>query len=173
MTHNLQVLGYGYFASHQVGAGWPTPAGELLTGGSPRYNIYPTADGRHIACAALEDKFWTRLLELIGLPEEFRDDGGNERSVIEALRARFSSEPAAYWRELLHGEDVCTVLVATHEEAVEAGLIDCSAPDLVAHQENSVSTLPSPVAPALRRPPMTLRYPDLTPLQQAAWPVHQ
>ena len=37
---------------------WPQYGGQLLTGGSPRYQIYTTSDARYLAVAALEDRFW-------------------------------------------------------------------------------------------------------------------
>ncbi|MEZ7005926.1 CaiB/BaiF CoA transferase family protein [Streptomyces sp. AD55] len=170
MTHNLQVLGYGYFAAHQAGAGWPRPGAGQLTGGSPRYHVYPTADGRHIACAALEQKFWDRLVELVGLDEEFHDDEGREADVVAALTARFAAETADHWRSVLDGEDVCTVVVSTWDEAVAAGLVDTDAPDRVSAPagDASFATLPSPVSAALRRPPATVPYPALDTLGDAS-----
>jgi alpha-methylacyl-CoA racemase len=167
MVHNLHVLGYGYFAAHQAGRSWPRPGGEQLTGGSPRYHIYPTADSRHVACAALEQKFWEGLVELVGLEEKLHDDTGQEQAVIAALQAVFVTQPASYWRELLAGEDVCTVVVATWDEAVEAGLVDVDAPERVAQPgfpEHSFPTLPSSVDPTLRTPGGTVAYPTLEPL---------
>src|SRR5918998_2477387 len=50
-------------------------AGEnMLTGGSPRYGLYPTADGQVLAVGALEQKFWDAFCEGIGLPADLRDD---------------------------------------------------------------------------------------------------
>ncbi|MGW4335416.1 CaiB/BaiF CoA transferase family protein [Rhodococcus koreensis] len=173
MAHNLQLLAYGYFATHQVTGEWPRPGAELLTGGSPRYHLYPTADHRYIACAALEDKFWNHLVELIELAPRFWDDKGQEQTVIAELTAVFSSRPASHWEALLEGEDVCTVVVATWDEAVKAGLVDVesevrvSAPD---DPETVVSTLPSPISPALRTQPDTRTYPQLSPLpRNSVW----
>lgn len=170
MTDNLQVLAYGYFATHQAGGGWPRPGAELLTGGSPRYRIYRTADRRYIACAALEQKFWDRLVDLVGLEEKFRDDRGQEQAVITALAERFAARTADHWRSVLHGEDVCTVVVATWEEAVEAGFVDVDGPDQVATPggDRSVSTLPSPISPTLRHPPGVKSYPSLAELGDAS-----
>ncbi|MFE5191450.1 CaiB/BaiF CoA transferase family protein [Streptomyces sp. NPDC056628] len=170
MTHNLQVLGYGYFATHQAGAGWPRPGAEQLTGGSPRYHIYPTADGRHVACAALEQKFWDRLVELVGLDAKFHDDTGQEQAVIDALGERFAAETADHWRSVLDGEDVCTVIVATWDEAVAAGLVDVDAPERVSVPggADSFPTLPSPISSALRRGPGTTPYPSLAELGDAS-----
>ena len=173
MTHNLQVLAYGYVATHQGGGGWPRPGAELLTGGSPRYQVYATADGRHIACAALEQKFWDRLTDLVELPPELRDDAGQEPTVIAALADRFASEPAAYWRDLLADEDVCTTVVSTWEEAVEAGLVQVDRADVVRDPagEAAVPTLWSPLASPLRRPASELDYPELAELPSDGRPL--
>ncbi|OZF55793.1 CoA transferase [Rhodococcus sp. 14-2470-1b] len=164
MAHNLQVLSYGYFAAHQAGGSWPRPGAEQLTGGSPRYHIYPTSDGRHIACAALEQKFWDRLVALVGLDEKFHDDAGNEEAVISALTEVFSRHSAVHWREVLDGEDVCTVVVASWDEAVETSLVDVDAPERVSQpgdRQASFATLPSPLVPGLRGVGETVPYPAL------------
>lgn len=170
MTGNLHVLAYGYFATRQAGGNWPRPGAGLLTGGSPRYHIYPTADGRYVACAALEQRFWDRLVELVGLDEKFRDDSGREETVITALAGRFAAETAEHWRSVLDGEDVCTVVVATWDEAVAAGLVDIEAPEQVATPsgDRSMPTLPSPISPALRHRPGAVAYPSLAELGDAS-----
>jgi crotonobetainyl-CoA:carnitine CoA-transferase CaiB-like acyl-CoA transferase len=171
MVHNLHVLGYGYFATHQAAGTWPKPGAELLTGASPRYQVYPTADGRHIACAALEQKFWARLVDVVGLGQEFHDDLGQEQAVIDALSAVFASHSAAHWRGVLDGEDVCTVVVNDWDEAVASGLVDIDAPERVsdpAAPGSSMATMPTSVDPALRRVGGTLEYPALHPLPPTA-----
>ncbi|EWT07310.1 acyl-CoA transferase [Intrasporangium chromatireducens Q5-1] len=163
MTHNLQTLAYGYLAAHQASGSWPQPGRELLTGGSPRYQIYPTSDGRHIACAALEQRFWERLCHLVELDEPLREDRGRETAVIEALTARFAERPAAYWEDLFEGEDVCTAVVATWEEAVANGLVRTDGSDRVTPPGGgeSIPTLASPIETALRGAERTLTYPAL------------
>jgi crotonobetainyl-CoA:carnitine CoA-transferase CaiB-like acyl-CoA transferase len=170
MTHNLQVLAYGYIATHQGGGGWPTPGAELLTGGSPRYHVYPTADGRHVACAALEQRFWDRLVKVVELDGQFHDDQGQEQAVIAALTDRFAAETAQHWRSVLDGEDVCTVVVATWDEAVTAGLVQVDAPERVSVPDGSDSfaTLPSPIAPTLRHGPGSRPYPALAELGEGS-----
>ncbi|GAB3883265.1 CaiB/BaiF CoA transferase family protein [Terrabacter terrigena] len=170
MAGNLQVLAYGYFASYQAGGGWPRPSAELLTGGSPRYQVYRTADDRHVACAALEPKFWDRLVELVGLDPKFHDDAGQEQAVTDALADRFAAETSEHWRSVLRGEDVCTVVVATWDEAVAVGLVDVDAPDRVATPsgDRSFPALPSPISPALRRRAGTRQYPSLARLGDAS-----
>lgn len=109
-------------------------------------------------------------MELVGPEERFHDDTGQEEAVIAALGARFAAETSSYWRSLLDGEDVCTVVVATWDEAVSAGLVDVDAPERVSVPDGSASfpTLPSPIAPALRHGPGTTPHPALAELGSAS-----
>lgn len=167
LAHNVQFFGYGYLATHQAGGGWPRPGAEMLTGGSPRYQLYRTADARYVACAPLEQKFWDRLTELVGLDEPLRDDTGQEAAVIAALSGIFATEPAAHWAALFEGEDVCAAVVATWEEAVLAGLVEVASADVVVDPEDPsqrFSTLVTPVDPSLRAAAGARPYPALVPL---------
>lgn len=174
MTENLQVLGYGYFATYQASGRSPRPGAELLTGGSPRYRIYRTADGRHLAVAALEQQFWERFAELIALPEHYVDERDQEGAVIDAVAKRIEMHPARHWGAVFEGEDVCTVVVATFDDAVTAGLIDVDSTDRLVGEGFDVGALHSPVDPALRgERPTRLGYPPLQPLPDATeqvWP---
>ncbi|OZD68969.1 CoA transferase [Rhodococcoides fascians] len=164
MTHNLQVFGYGYFSTYQVGGSWPRPGAEQLTGGSPRYRLYRTADGRHVACAALEDKFWKRLVEVVDLDPRFHDDAGQEQAVIAALSAVFLARDGAHWDALLSGVDTCTSIVATWEEAVELGFLVVDGRDRVSQPgrlDRSIPALSMPLDPAVRRSGDTVEYPTL------------
>ncbi|MBC7633778.1 CoA transferase, partial [Aeromicrobium sp.] len=172
MAHNLQVLSYGYFATHQAGGGWPKAGAELLTGGSPRYQIYATSDGRHIACAALEQKFWTRLVEIVGLDPKYHSDEGQETAVIAALREVIVEHPSGHWRDVLDGEDVCAVVVSSWDEAVAAGLVVTDGPAHVTEprgDQRSFATLPSPLSSGLRRPDEVAPYPSLADLPPNPW----
>jgi crotonobetainyl-CoA:carnitine CoA-transferase CaiB-like acyl-CoA transferase len=173
MTHNLQLLSYGFFATHQAGGGWPTAGKELLTGGSPRYQIYATSDGRHIAVAALEQKFWERLAELIDLPTEYLDDQGQEEAVIEVLSHIIGAKPATFWRQIFDGEDVCSVVVATFAEAAASGFVHTDSPVRLVSDGFDIGTLPSSVDPSVRSDPESIGYPEtLLPLaHEHVWPA--
>jgi alpha-methylacyl-CoA racemase len=100
--------------SYQLSAGfltgqWPSPGDGLTTGGSARYNLYAAADGRYVAVAALEDKFWARFCSLAGLAETA------DRATVAA---RIAQEPAEHWEGLLAGHDTCVNLVQPLHEAV-------------------------------------------------------
>src|SRR3954462_5383678 len=74
MADNLFTLMYWGLGNGLAAGEWPRPGGELVTGGSPRYNIYRTRDGRFLAAAPLEQKFWETFCELLNVPVELRDD---------------------------------------------------------------------------------------------------
>jgi alpha-methylacyl-CoA racemase len=116
MTH-----GSHRFAAHRLG-GEPIP--KLLTGGLACYAVYPTADGRHLTVAALEQKFFARLCELLGLdelaPRQF--DPAAQSELADTLAETFAAKPLSAWLELFDREDVCVGPVATLEEgAAEFG----------------------------------------------------
>src|SRR5690606_29548049 len=74
ITDNLFCFPY-WAVSRGVGyQQWPKSGAERLTGGSPRYQIYKAKDGRYIAAAPLEQRFWNVFCEVIGLDDEHRDD---------------------------------------------------------------------------------------------------
>ena len=106
MTHGSHRL-----AAHRL-RGEPIP--RLLTGGVACYRIYATADGRWLTVAALEPKFWRRLVELVELPE-LADRQWEKR--LPELEARLAERPLAEWLDLFDGEDVSVGRVATLEEA--------------------------------------------------------
>jgi alpha-methylacyl-CoA racemase len=111
MTH-----GSHRFAAHRLG-GEPIP--KLLTGGLACYGVYPTADGRHLTVAALEQKFFTRLCELLGLEElaPRQYDPAAQPELADTLAEAFAAKPLPAWLELFDREDVCVGPVATLEEA--------------------------------------------------------
>jgi alpha-methylacyl-CoA racemase len=104
------------FVAHRLG-GEPVP--KLLTGGLACYGIYPTADGRYLTVAALEQKFFARLCELLSLeqlvPRQF--DPAAQSELADTLTETFAAKPLSAWLELFDREDVCVGPLATLEEA--------------------------------------------------------
>ena len=89
------------------------PFGGPLTGELACYRVYRTADGRHLTVAALEPRFWARLVELVGRPD-LLDRAADGHAELEAL---FASRPLADWLALFEGQDVAAGPVRTLEEA--------------------------------------------------------
>jgi alpha-methylacyl-CoA racemase len=104
------------FAAHRLG-GDPMP--KLLTGGLACYGVYVTADGRYITVAALEEKFFARLCDLVGrpdlVPRQF--DATAQAQLAADLAEILRRRPLAEWLQLFDGEDVAVGPVATLEEA--------------------------------------------------------
>lgn len=141
----------------------PAPGGWLLTGGSPRYQLYATSDSQWVAAAPLEEKFWQRFCQLIDLPDELRDDRRDPRATQAGVARRIAAEPAGHWRHLFAGEDVSSAVVATLEEAVNDPQI--TARGVFAHRlavgGREIPALPVPVAAGFRRPEETRPAPGL------------
>jgi alpha-methylacyl-CoA racemase len=104
------------FVAHRVG-GDPLP--RLLTGGLACYGVYATADGRYLTVAALEEKFFARLCELLERPDlpQRQFDARAQADLAAELAEAFGGRPLAAWLELFDGEDVAVGPVATLEEA--------------------------------------------------------
>jgi alpha-methylacyl-CoA racemase len=117
MAGNLQTFALNELSSFIGTDSWPTTGAGMLHGSSPRYRLYRTSDGRHLAAAPMEQHFWETFCEVIGLPADLRDETGREQQVIEAVAEIISSHTAAHWQSALAGTDTACAVVATFEEA--------------------------------------------------------
>jgi len=154
MTDNMFVLSYwGLGAGFAVGD-WPRPGAALTTGGSPRYRIYRTSDGGHLAVGAIEQRFWDAFCRLIDLDPAARDDARNPGATTAAVAARIATHPVAHWRQLFENQDVCCAVIASLDEAVRDPHV--AARNLfhrrVRDGSNSIPALPVPINEALRDP---------------------
>lgn len=111
---------FALFAHSQVVASGKAPANgsALLTGGSPRYRLYPAKDGGLIAVGALEQKFWDGFCRVIGLEEALRDDRRNPQETMKAVASLIASRTAAEWAPLLAAADCCATPVRPLHEAM-------------------------------------------------------
>jgi crotonobetainyl-CoA:carnitine CoA-transferase CaiB-like acyl-CoA transferase len=149
-TFAWQALATGF------GSGRFPGAGELLlAGGSPRYQLYPTRDGKLVACAALEDKFWLAFTVAIGLPPALIDDRQDSAATQTAVAALIAQKSAAEWQPIFAAADCCATIVQSLNEAIHDPHF--VARGLFVHQVTtagaSMPALPVPVAPAFRMPP--------------------
>jgi alpha-methylacyl-CoA racemase len=162
MSDNLFAL--GFFALAQGWSGhWPGANEGLTTGGSPRYALYRCADGKFLAVAPLEQKFWDNFCAAIGLPEEWRDDARDPAGTRAVVAQCVARRTAAEWQEQMGGRDVCCNLVASVEEA-------CADPHFRARGlfvrelrlgERTLPALPVPLATAVRSSPAAASAPAL------------
>jgi alpha-methylacyl-CoA racemase len=93
---------------------------NLLDGGAPFYDVYETADGRHMSVGALEPQFYALLLDLLGLPDApDRNDPAQWPALRDAFVARFKERTQAEWTEVFEGTDACVAPVLPLTEAAQ------------------------------------------------------
>jgi crotonobetainyl-CoA:carnitine CoA-transferase CaiB-like acyl-CoA transferase len=156
MTDAMFTFAWYALALGQASGRFPG-AGELrLTGGSPRYALYPAKDGRLVACGALEDKFWQAFTQVIGLSAEFVDDSRDPQATGAAVARIIASRTGEEWRPLFAKADCCVTIVAPLEEAI--GDPHFKARGLFAHllegrSGATMAALPVPIAGQFRDAP--------------------
>jgi crotonobetainyl-CoA:carnitine CoA-transferase CaiB-like acyl-CoA transferase len=163
MADNLFTLMYWGIGNGLASGAWPQPGGDLVTGGSPRYNIYRTRDARFLAAAPLEDKFWARFCALLEVPEALRDDERDPEATCAAVAKQVGARTADELKALFAGEDVCCAIMVSVEEALRDphfGARGVFERTLVAAGK-SMPALPVPVVDAFRGAEQAASYPAL------------
>jgi alpha-methylacyl-CoA racemase len=149
-------------------------ASNLLDGGAPFYDLYETADGKHLAVGALEPQFYAELVAGLGIADSApdRDDPANHaelrRLIGDAVRGRTQAE----WVEVFDGTDACVAPVLPLSEAFHH-------PHLAArgtYVERDGVTEPAPAPRFSRTAPSLTTAPPAQPGQHtvealAAWGV--
>lgn len=118
MTDNMFMLAFWASASGNAGKGWPQSGDSRLSGGSARYQLYPASDGKLVAVAALEQKFWDTFCDLVELPQDMRDDKKDPEQTKKNIAAVIAKHPSEHWANLFVGKDCCCSVVATLQEAM-------------------------------------------------------
>jgi alpha-methylacyl-CoA racemase len=156
MADAMFTFAWHALASGFAAARWPAPGAGVLTGGSPRYQLYPTRDGRLVACAALEQKFWLAFCAAIGLSGPLVDDRMDATATTEAIAAIIASRTAQEWTPVFASADCCVTIVTELERAVAdphfvgRGLF---AHEVVTASGAALPALPVPIAPEFRAAP--------------------
>jgi alpha-methylacyl-CoA racemase len=136
MAENLKPFVWWGLVNGATSGRWPVPNGDLFTGGTARYRLYATSDGRQLAVAAIEPQFWERFCEAIGLERASRNDIVDPAATIAAVESRIRAHEAAHWRTVFTQVDACCAVVETVEEAFGG--------------DRTLPALEAPLAPALR-----------------------
>jgi crotonobetainyl-CoA:carnitine CoA-transferase CaiB-like acyl-CoA transferase len=108
MSDNLFTFLYWALGEGELGR-WPGAGDALVTGGSPRYQVYRTADDRFVAAAPLEDRFWENFCAALSIPQD---------ATREAVGRKIRERTAAQWQTVFASKDVCATIVATMQEAM-------------------------------------------------------
>jgi len=96
-------------------------AANLLDGGAAYYDIYETADGRHMSVGALEPQFYDTFLSLIGLTDVAPDrwDPASNEALRTLFTDTFKQRTQAEWVALFEGTDACVAGILPISEAFE------------------------------------------------------
>ena len=129
-------------------------ASGRLTGGLARYRLYTAADGRQIAVGALEEKFWQSFCDVIGLPQDLRDDWSDPDASAAEVARLLGEQPSTHWGPLLAAADCCCSVVKTPAEAsTEAHFTARGAFGRTLNiSGQEAPALPLPIASAFRAP---------------------
>ena len=149
------VLPFMYWAiGNGLGANqWAGNGSDRVTGGSPRYRLYPTADGKFVAAGPLEDKFWVAFAEAIGLETQYRDDSIDPQATMARVAEIIAAHDAAHWEPRIFKADCCCTIVKTVREAMHdeqfrvRGLF---AEKLVNAKGESIPATPVPIVQSFR-----------------------
>lgn len=153
MADNLFTFLYWALGQGQATGAWPGSGDALVTGGSCRYRLYPASDGRFIAVAAIEEKFWAAFVDAIGLEPGLRDD----RTTPEATGARIAqiirAQASEHWQDVFAAADCCCTVVRSVREALadeHFAARGVFAARLVNERGDAMAALPTPVARQFR-----------------------
>jgi alpha-methylacyl-CoA racemase len=156
MADNLFPFMFWALGQGLAAGAWPTSGSERLTGGSPRYALYPTSDGKVVTAAPLEQKFWDAFCDVIGLERELRDDGKNGAATKARVAEIIATESAEVWRSRFAGKDCCCSIVAdiagalTDPHYVARGVFN----HVLANPNGAtIPALPVPLDSGFRAPP--------------------
>jgi crotonobetainyl-CoA:carnitine CoA-transferase CaiB-like acyl-CoA transferase len=99
----------------------PKRGDALLSHRYACYNTYTTADGRHIAIGAVENRFWKQLCEHVGKPEftPLQYDEKQREVLIEFMRTTFRQKTLAEWEKELAQVDYCWAPCRNLDEAID------------------------------------------------------
>ncbi|HEX4879709.1 MAG TPA: CaiB/BaiF CoA-transferase family protein [Limnobacter sp.] len=103
---------------------------DLLSGGLACYNVYKTADGRHLAVGSLEHKFWKLACEAMGKPEWANVHWSRgampgtpaAEQMLADMRQWISSQPLSHWEQVFGSVDACITPVLSRLEVKQRGL---------------------------------------------------
>jgi alpha-methylacyl-CoA racemase len=119
-TAVLQAMTFGLLAE----GSWTDARGvNRLDTGCPYYDVYATADGRHMAVGALEPQFYAEFTRLLfapeGVPSDLpaRDDRSRWPELRQRFAARFAERSQEEWSKSFLGTDACVAPVLTMTEA--------------------------------------------------------
>jgi crotonobetainyl-CoA:carnitine CoA-transferase CaiB-like acyl-CoA transferase len=109
------IAGFGLLFGGQT----PARGDEALLGGIAPYQTYATKDGKAMALASLEPKFWMSFSEGVGHAVDMTDvvPGPHQVALKAKLVALFAARTRDEWVQFARDRDCCLEPVLSPEEA--------------------------------------------------------
>ena len=120
MTRGCLHLLTAVFARLGIDAWQDAPASNVIDGGVPWYRCYMTADGRHMAVGAIEERFYLNFVQGLGLAPEAlppRHDAARHGELAACFQQRFVTRTMAQWAARFEAVDACVTPVLSLREA--------------------------------------------------------
>jgi alpha-methylacyl-CoA racemase len=145
----------------------PGPGRGMLTGRYACYDTYVAADGKWLAVAAIEARFWSNLCRALGLERwsSHQTDDAVQDEIRADLRRAFAARDRDAWIEELGPADTCVAPVLSVAELVDdpqfnarGAFVDAVHP----RQGPFRQVAPTLAGMARRRGPYAVRDDDLT-----------
>lgn len=115
----LMLPASSYFTTREP----PARGQSLVFGSEPYYSLYMTKDGRYLAVAAIESRFWENLMRSLGLERlsGLRDGTKRERQRLRTeLKRVFATKTQKEWASSLMKRDTCVSPVLDIHEAIDS-----------------------------------------------------
>ena len=116
-TASLMTSVFGMFAARLCSLERGT---NSLDSGAHYYDVYECADGLWISIAPIEERFYSELLKIVGIPAEeigTQRDKKNWARGKELFARAFKTKTREEWCKLLEGTDACFAPVLSMAEA--------------------------------------------------------
>jgi alpha-methylacyl-CoA racemase len=124
MVDGAACLMTPFYGLHAAGLWRDARGANLLDGGAPFYCAYATSDGRHVAVAALEDRFYDVLVAGLGLDGATlpaRQETANWPRLHAIFSTVFAGRTRDHWCATFDGGDGCVApVLALHEAPAHA-----------------------------------------------------
>jgi len=127
------------------------------------YNTYETSDGRHISIGAVENRFWKKLCEQMGVPEytTLQYDENRREEILDFMRTSFKSKTLAEWETELADLDVCWGKIQNLDEVLNDSFFRARGMVVDILQKNGKKAATIGVPVKLSETPGTVRTPPV------------
>jgi crotonobetainyl-CoA:carnitine CoA-transferase CaiB-like acyl-CoA transferase len=159
-------------AGHAIASGEKVISREQRSlGGAAFYQVYTTADQRHLVLGGREEKFVRNLLNALERPDLIDiclgEAGEAQRPAVDFFNDTFSQQPLDYWVDWFEDKDVCFAPVLDFAEAFTSE--QCEARNMLITGADGEHVIGSPIRFAREPAAVTTKAPKLNEHQGKAF----